>query len=302
MGLSIYNIKKWAKMFAGKSVLHVNQGMGRVFVAGKLEGYFNDLTQKVLMQPQYIDSDELPTVKTENGDDILFPVAIFQYGLGCWDLFLLTHEEKYKDKFLLCARWALEQQEKSGAWNNFFFIYPEAPYGAMAQGEAASLLLRAYRLLGETKYFDAAKSAIDYMLTPLERGGTAQYVEDDLVLCEYTNHAAVLNGWIFSLYGLYDFCLVCAEEQYRSALRRTIDTLKRLLPKFDNNYWSMYDLEGRIASPFYHNLHIAQLEALSKTTSEDFFKEYSIRFKGYGGNPINYAKAVLRKGLQKIRD
>ena len=91
MGLSIYNIKKWIKMFTGNSVLHVDQSLGEVFTPSKLEGYFNNLTKKVEMQPQYLENDCLPTVKTEKGEDILFPVAIFQYGLGCWDLYLIKN-------------------------------------------------------------------------------------------------------------------------------------------------------------------------------------------------------------------
>ena len=40
MGLSVYNIKKWWLMLSGKSVLHVNQDMGKQFSVGKLEGYY----------------------------------------------------------------------------------------------------------------------------------------------------------------------------------------------------------------------------------------------------------------------
>lgn len=31
MALTIYNLKKWSKMLTGRSVLHVNQGRGKVY-------------------------------------------------------------------------------------------------------------------------------------------------------------------------------------------------------------------------------------------------------------------------------
>ena len=54
MGLSIYNIKKWTKMFLGKSVLHVKQDLGQKFSPGELNGYFNNLTEKVKKDPIFI--------------------------------------------------------------------------------------------------------------------------------------------------------------------------------------------------------------------------------------------------------
>lgn len=301
MGLSIYNIKKWAKMFEGKSVLHVDQSMGRVFEADALKGYFNDLTQKVLMQPQYVESTDLPTVKTEQGEDILFPVAIFQYALGCWDLYLLEKEEKYRKKFLDCAEWTIKTQEATGAWNNFFFAYPEHPYGAMAQGEAASVLVRAWTLTKDDVYLSAAKRAIEFMLKPVEQGGTSQYDNDHLVLLEYTHLSAVLNGWIFSLFGLYDICLACSETKYEDALRKTLRTLEETLDKFDRGYWSNYDLDNHIASPFYHHLHIAQMKALALVTGKRIYADCGKKWKVEEGSGLKKLRATAVKGYQKIR-
>lgn len=301
MGLSVYNIKKWAKMFAGKSVLHVKQGMGQSFVTGKLKGYFNDLTQKVLMQPEYVDSTEFPTVKTEQGEDILFPVAIFQYALGCWDLYQLNNDARYKRKFIACADWALKMQEPSGAWNNFFFAYPKNPYGAMAQGEATSVLVRAWSITKESKYLDAARRAADFMLKPVENGGTSQYTGNELVLLEYTHLPAVLNGWVFSLFGLYDLCIVCDEEKYKAALNKTLETLEKTMERFDRGYWSNYDLGDHIASPFYHHLHVAQMNALALITEKELYREYSSKWYKEEENRLKKLKATFVKGFQKIR-
>ena len=48
----------------------------------------------------------------------------------------------------------------------------------MAQGEAASLLIRGFKETGDKKYINAAKKAIDFMLLPLDRGGTSLYTNN----------------------------------------------------------------------------------------------------------------------------
>ena len=300
MDITIYNIKKWYRMLTGKSILHVKQNMGSVFVPGELNGYYNNLTEKVTKEPKLLESEELPTLKTEKGKIIYFPVSIFQYGLGAYDLYLMTNEKKYLDKFEQCANWAIKNQQSNGAWSNFFYIYPEHPYGAMCQGEGASLLSRAYKHYANSVFSVGATKAIDFMLRSTEDGGTAQYKNDELILLEYTHLSAVMNGWIFALFGLYDLTLVNDDEKYKKALSKTLSTLQKYLPKFDNGYWSLYDLDIKIASPFYHNLHIAQLEALYVATGHEIFYYYQQRFNMYASNRWNRNRAFFLKALQKV--
>lgn len=302
MGLSIYNIKKWTKMLLGKSIMHVNQDLGKSFIPGELKGYFNNLTEKVTKDPVTLRNRSVPLSTDEKEGTVYFPVTVFQYGLGTYDLYLQTHEEQYIEQFWNCVNSAVEHQERPGVWNNFGFLYPNAPYGSMCQGEAASFFLRAYRESGDVKYLEIAKKAIEFMLTPIEKGGTAKYEDNDIILYEFTNKPVVLNGWIFSLYGLYDLCLVEDNEKYHKALNQAVHTLRRYLPEYDNGYWSMYDLGGRIASPFYHNLHIAQMEALAKTFNDPIFKKYEDQFRKYREKGLNQCRAFVKKALQKIMD
>ena len=222
MALSLYNIKKWYRMLTGKSVLHVQQDLGKIFEAGELRGYFNNMTQKVTMEPALLENDDLPLLRTEKGEDVYFPVAIFQYGLGAWDLFLQTGDSQYEKKFMQCADWALEKQENSGAWNNFFFHYPDHPYGAMCQGEGVSLLLRAWRhtkkeayllewSIDETKFyhtdsdtniikeydFDAKRGEISFTGRAVEVPGVDGFTIDQnnflYVACWGRGHIAIVD-------------------------------------------------------------------------------------------------------------
>ncbi len=302
MGLSIYNIKKWYKMLTGKSIMHVNQDMGKCFVPGKLEGYFNNMTEKVTKDPETLEKKVIPMTTDEVAGLVYFPVAIFQYGLGAFDLYLMSKDEKYISQFWKCVEFAVNNQEEEGAWNNFDFVYPDAPYGSMCQGEGASLLLRAYKLKGEKLYLEKAQKAIDFMLKPLERGGTSKYEGEEILFFEFTNKPIVLNGWIFSLYGLYDLTLVDKSEEYKKVLDKAVKSLVKHLNEFDNGYWSMYDMKGKIASPFYHNLHIAQLEALYLTFGTTEFKKAQETFESYKNKRINRCMAFIKKVAQKIVD
>ena len=287
-------------MLTGKSILHVNQGLGRCFSTTDVCGYYNDLTEKVTKLPKLLDNNGLPRVEDEKGEEILFPVAVFQYGLGAYDLYLLEHDERYLKKFFQCVDWAMQNQENSGAWNNFFFIYPQTPYGAMCQGEGASLLIRAYKHSGNSIYLTAAQKAIDFMLIPMRNGGTVNETEESMVLLEYTHLPAVLNGWIFALFGLYDAILVCDSKVYRNAFDKSLRTLIGTLSDFDCGYWSIYSVDGKIASPFYHNLHIAQMQALHVITHDKLFLDYSERWISYKNSFWKSKKAFIKKVFQKI--
>lgn len=301
MGLSIYNIKKWAKMLTGKSIMHVNQDMGKFFVAGEIKGYFNNLTEKVLKDPATLEKMQIPISTDEKVGEVYFPIAIFQYGLGAYDLYLGNGKKEFVSQFFRCVEWAVENQENDGSWNNFGFIQPEAPYSSMCQGEGASLLIRAYKETGDRKYLEIAKKAIDFMLISIENGGTTKYVNNEIIFYEYTNKPCVLNGWIFSIFGLYDLCVVYKSDYYTKMLKISLLSLKNHLKNFDCGYWSYYDEGGLITSPFYHDLHIAQLQALSMIDSEeDVYEQMRNRFIYYRDKRRYKSKAFMIKVVQKV--
>lgn len=304
MAINLYNIKKWWKMILGKSILHVNQDLGKCFSVTEIKGYYNNLTEKVTLDKEhYCTVNVFPhksETKYDGVRDVFFPISIFQYGLASYDLFLMNKDQYMLSKFSTHVQWAYEHQNIDGSWDNFGFIYPDAKYSAMAQGEGASLLLRGFIQLGEKKYFEAAKKAIDYMITDVNEGGTTSYNGKEVIMLEYTHLPAVMNGWIFAIFGLYDLTLVCDDKIYKETLEKTLDTLKEKLKEFNCGYWSLYDLEGKIASPFYHNLHIAQMEALYLITGDIIFDEYACKWRKQQKNIFKRNYAFLKKVIQKI--
>ena len=295
-------IKRWYLMLTGKSIWHVNQDIGKCFSIDSIKGYYNNMTEKVTKMPELLDNDGLPLLNTGNGE-VEMPVAIFQYGLGAYDLYLQTVEEKYLKKFNQAVAWAIRNQDDEGRWDTFSYIYPDNPYGAMSQGEGVSLLLRAYKQTGDARYLESAKMAIDFMLKPLEDGGTTLYNNDKVIFKEYTHLPTVLNGWIFAWWGLYDYvCITKDKGKYKTLLDNSLQTLERMLPSFSNSYWSIYDLENRIASPFYHNLHIAQMQAMYKLSGDEIFNQYANRWENQQQNFFCKSIAFVKKSVQKLKE
>lgn len=300
MALTISNIRRWYLMLTGQSVYHVNQSIGEYIQKDEIKGYYNNMMEKVLKAPEFVDTDEMPSLDLGNGKCFYFPVGVFQYAFGLLDLYYKTNEPRYIEKFKQCADWALAKQLESGAWDNFSYYYPNNPYGAMAQGEGTSLLIRAYWIYKDERYLNAAKKAIDFMLLDIKDRGCTSYVDDQVVLLEYPHRKAVMNGWIFSWWGLYDYVLVTGDDSYRKILNHSCDSLIKQLPSFKNLYWSVYDLEGRIASPFYHNLHIAQMQAMYQLTGEQIFDDYAKLWLRQQNNPFCKSLAFIKKSIQKI--
>ena len=303
MALTRYDMKRWYLMLRGKSLFHVNQEIGKCFTKTGLTGYYNDLTEKVTKEPDLLGTDKLPLHPTANKELVYFPVAIFQYGFGAYDLYLQNGDERCLDKFMQCAKWALDNQEPSGAWNNFFFSYPQAPYGAMAQGEGASIMLRVYKRTNDERYLHAAKHALDFMLLPLDKGGTCLYENGEPVLMEYTHLPAVMNGWIYAWLGLYDYVVATGDKgYYKDMMDQSLQALEKRMPLFTTGYWSKYDLSKRIASPFYHHMHIALMQAMYQLTGHNIFAEYAKCWQHYEQRRLCKTRAFCVKVWQKIRE
>lgn len=297
MGISLYKIKKWYQMLTGQSIAHVNQKEGVFYSKDEVAGYYNDLTEKVTKS----EADVLvPKSRVDNGEEIFFSIGIFQYGLGAYDLYLSTGDEAYKEKLLACADWAVENQQESGGFITFEFENPEAPYSSMAQGEGISMLIRAYKETEDERYLRAIELAKDFMLRSVSEGGTTVYHKAEVYLYERTDLPLILNGWIFSLWGLYDYGKFFGDESIMKTVDATVESLKRRLRDFDNGYWSKYDEGKMICSPFYHRLHIAQLRVMYDLFGDGIFLEYAEKWEGYQNSFLGSKKALVVKALQKI--
>jgi hypothetical protein len=244
------------------------------------------------------------------------PIAIAQYGLGNYNLFCRTREAERRRRFLAVADWLVSNLERNPAglwvWNHHFDWEYRSPlkapwYSALAQGQGISLLVRAHHETARAEYIDAAERAFASFLKSVDQGGVA-YVDErgDVWLEEYivSPPTHILNGFIWASWGVYDYFLVTREPRAQQLFEQAVRTLAANLQRYDAGFWSLYEQSGTwlkmLASPFYHHLHIVQLEVLYRLTGEVIFKRYSAQWDGYRQNRAKRTVALGYKVIFKL--
>lgn len=251
------------------------------------------------------DEKGLPQVKY--GETFHYnPVTMAQFALSEYG-----GQQGPTPKFMVAVEKLLSMQGADGALRyDFPFTryttgeaYEPGWVSGMAQGQALSVFARAYALTKDARFLDAGNRALAFMMLPYEAGGTATTLKkfppapsDAIFIMEYPQDPPVytLNGYMFSIVGLFDWALVTGNSSARDYAERTIKTLKILLPYYDLGVISAYDLSfitlpqmknGKRRTPHvgnrYHRVHIQLLWALHNLTGEHMLNEFANRWLSY---------------------
>lgn len=295
---------KWARYATGRSYQHVDQGMGKAYRPRMLEGYFNDLTGKAdwtgATGPYGV-----PVVRTDTAEAFPFAIVIFQWALGNWDCAILRKEAHRRDHLLSAARWAVDALDPCGGWRCWHELRRPtiSSYSAMAQGQGLSVLARAATLDPQGPWRNTADRVYDFLMNSGTEGLTRMF-DGITALEEYPGETmpSVLNGWMFALAGIVDYGILTGRRDVEERASTLAADLTKALPRFDTGYWSTYDLGGNLASPFYHQLHIAQLHAMETMfpSEKAAFGYYREKFQRYRASKINTGRAVIIKIWQKL--
>ncbi|NXE43984.1 GLCE epimerase, partial [Ptilorrhoa leucosticta] len=204
--------------------------------------------------------------------------------------------------FFAASRWLLRNQDERGGWpimvtrklGEGFKSLDPGWYSAMAQGQAMSTLVRAYLLTKEPAFLGAAlRATAPYKLPAEQRGVKAVFMNRHDWYEEYPTSPSsfVLNGFMYSLIGLYDLKETAGEKLGREArllYERGMESLKAMLPLYDTGSGTVYDLRHfmlgaapNLARWDYHTTHINQLQLLSTVDDAPIFKEFVKRWKSY---------------------
>ena len=244
------------------------------------------------------------------------PIAIAQYGLGNYNLWRRTNDPERKRKFFLIADWLVAHLKKNlkgvPVWNhNFDWEYREtlkAPwYSALAQGQGISVLVRAHKESGDSRYFEAASAAFVSFLRSIDDGGVTFTDESgDLWFEEYlvSPPTHILNGFIWALWGVYDYTLATKNPATEELFARGVRTLVHNLERYDLGFWSLYEQSGTrlpmVASTFYHRLHVVQLRIMHRLTGEEVFACVADRWERYACARANRTRALAYKAAFKV--
>ena len=128
----------------------------------------------------------------------------------------------------------------------------------------------------------------------------------DLWIEEYivTPPTHILNGFLWALWGVYDFSLVFPDSNARELFSKCVQTLTRNLARYDTGFWSLYEQSGTklpmLASAFYHRLHIVELRITYRLTGISLFAEVADRWENYSNSRAGRARAFAYKSVFKL--
>lgn len=254
-----------------------------------------------------IDSQGLPIVDygVINGVQIGLqhnPVTICQQAFNYFDG-IHVPDSINRQRFLKCANWIVDNSEflNDGNVLPYRFIYPRYSMpsywiSAMAQAQAIQVMVRAHRLTGDSRYIENARKLLSVFSIDVDSGGVAH---KHLPLTSgwwYEEYASPsgddpmpLNGMMYTLIGLKEFHNYTNDSTSNKLFTKGIQALKDILPSFDRNGHSYYDILGLPAGGDYHLVHIELLDTLYRLTGDNILAEYRNRWQEY-----NDAQFVVR--------
>jgi hypothetical protein len=286
------------------------------FHTKELDGYYMSFTAKADYPGTY-DASGIPLLNYHGKLGLQYnPIAIAQYGLGNYNIFLHNRDPERRRKWLAVADWLAKNLEQNDAglwvWNHHFDWEYRTPlkapwYSALAQGQGISMLVRAHRETGEEIYLDAAHRAFEAFLSSIDQGGVV-YVDEnghtwfeEYIVVPPTH---ILNGFIWASWGVYDYFLATEYGRAKTLFDEGVRTLAANLHRYNAGFWSLYEHSGTwlkmLASPFYHHLHIVQLDVLYRLTGEEIFKRYATRWNSYRESRPKRTAALAYKILFKL--
>lgn len=177
------------------------------------------------------------------------------YGFAHWNLSCrASSREENRREFLKVADWFAGV--KDARYEHHFPIATmKVPWiSCIAQGEASSILCRAYVWTGDTRYLEQARRSVAPLGVPVEKGGVLATLPDGgPFLEEYpgSEYRHVLNGCLYALVGLHDYVRVAgdAARQEDALLGSLLDSVARHLPCWDLEGWSVYDFPANAGAP-----------------------------------------------------
>lgn len=242
-------------------------------------------------------------------------IALAQLGLGAHERWIAGEGEEWLGLAGHVGDVLVEHQveggARDGAWEQRFDLphtYElRAPWiSAMAQGEGASLLARLHVATAEQRYAEAASRALRLLAVPSDEGGTSALLDGRPFPQEYPTSppSFVLNGGIFAMWGWFDVAIALGDVAARSAFEDAVDTLALNLHRWDTGWWSLYDLyphrRRNPASFAYHELHIAQLQAMHRAAPRPALAETAERFARYERSPLGRGRAFAAKAAFRM--
>lgn len=143
-------------------------------------------------------------------------------------------------------------------------------YSGMAQGHAVIVLMNAWWITGNKKYFNNAILSANTLFIGHNEGGVLlEFNTNSVWFEEYADSTKnvelaprVLNGNIFAIDGLFWAWYLTKNGDFLSLMNRAIKGIEDNIDKYDTGFWSYYGLWHNYANAGYHKIHIEQLDRI----------------------------------------
>jgi len=255
-----------------------------------------------------------------------YPITIGQYGLAVFHSWLNDKNNEKSAHFLKIANWFYENRTEDKKLGTYWLTnVPKPEYNiekpwksAFSQSRGLSILLRAWQLTGDNKFLEVCKKALIPFTFDIEGGGvTANLKNGHPFYEEYvaTEPTMVLDGHIFSLFGIYDFIRAVpstidknSHKLASTIFNNGIESLIYWLPQFDMDYWLRFNFCQMEHYPAidpctigYLRLITNQLEVLYNITKKKELQEFKNKLVTYDkiGNILRMYR-VKYKALKKL--
>lgn len=237
------------------------------------------------------------------------PVTLGQFALSSYAEYL--RGDKDATEFLMISDKLLSMVGSDGAlryefeWynGNTGEKYPPGWTSSMAQGHALSCFARAYKITQDSKYLEGGHRVLSFLMLDKTEGGVKTdlgdldySLKDRIFFEEYvsTPNSYTLNGYIYTLLGLYDWSELSllypnavAYNEARWAFDEGVESLQYVIHLYDVGGFTNYDLGymnfdvGPRLIPGYHAIHIKLLHALHSITGFQRLKDFEELWKTY---------------------
>lgn len=253
------------------------------------------------------DKDGIPMIPTyidvEDSRLVYYPISIGQFGLAVFHTYLKSKKEADLARFLQIAEWFCQNdinEERLGI--HWLTEVPKPEYridrpwpSAFTQSRAISVLMRAFQSTKTAKYRDFATAALKIFTISALEGGVTSFTAQGPIYEEYPAPfpTMVLDGSIFSLFGLYDYVRAMDEGSPEARMAAELfesgaAALAGILPHYDLGYWIRYNLCQEDFYPgidpatvMYFRMILAQLNILHRITGNEEFARIRAKWQQY---------------------
>jgi hypothetical protein len=252
------------------------------------------------------DSDGIPMFPSNSGELVHYITGMCSYGFANWEMFLKTGKTQYAEKVVDIADYlikCIEWVDGSAMLYDYESDTRNSPgvSCAMNQGEAISVLVRAYSFSKDLKYLRSAEDLFRAFNNAYGKAGVTKTIQNSIWFLE--GGKKILNGHIYALLGLYDLSKVTNDKKIELLFNDGIESVKKLVPLFDSGFWSWYwiNTPKYMASAMYHNLHICQLKILYNITQVEELNFLALKFERYARSPIYRILSGIFLFIGKVR-